>query len=178
MPLNEILNPDIIDLEVQGETKDEVLRYMAGVLLKNGYINDVETFVKDIYEREAEGPTGMGSGISIPHGKSNSVLRNGIMIGKTVNPVRWESSISNDGFQDSHLIFLFCVSADEEFAKNHMMLLSELAGKLGNDVRVTKLSQAGDREEIMNLLLCEDDALGEVDSIIDEEEIVDLDIDL
>ena len=36
MPLNEILNPDIIDLEVQGETKDEVLRYMAGVLLKNG----------------------------------------------------------------------------------------------------------------------------------------------
>ena len=92
MPLNEILNPDIIDLEVQGETKDEVLRYMAGVLLKNGYINDVDTFVKDIYEREAEGPTGMGSGISIPHGKSNSVLRNGIMIGKTVNPIRWESS--------------------------------------------------------------------------------------
>ena len=42
MPLNEILNPDIIDLEVQGETKDEVLRYMAGVLLKNGYINDCE----------------------------------------------------------------------------------------------------------------------------------------
>ena len=177
MPLNEILNPDIIDLEVQGETKDEVLRYMAGVLLKNGYINDVETFVKDIYEREAEGPTGMGSGISIPHGKSNSVLRNGIMIGKTVNPVRWESSISDDGFQDSHLIFLFCVSADKEFAKNHMMLLSELAGKLGNDVRVTKLSQATSREEIMNLLLCEDDELGEVDKILDEEKIVDLDID-
>ena len=177
MPLNDILNADIIDLNVQGETKDEVLHYMANVLLENGYINDVDVFVKDIYEREAEGPTGMGSNISIPHGKSNSVTRNGIMIGKTVNPIRWESSMSDNGFQDTHLIFLFCVSADAEFARNHMMLLSELAGKLGNDVRVTKLSGASTKEEIMNLLLCDDSELGEVDKVLEEEEIVDLDID-
>ncbi|MBQ1567599.1 MAG: PTS sugar transporter subunit IIA [Erysipelotrichaceae bacterium] len=178
MPLNDILNADIIDLNVQGQNKDEVLHYMANVLLKNGYINDVDVFVKDIYEREAEGPTGMGSHISIPHGKSNSVTRNGIMIGKTVNPIRWESSMSEDGFQDTHLIFLFCVSADAEFARNHMMLLSELAGKLGNDVRVTKLAGASTKEEIMNLLLCDDSELGEVDKVLEEEEIVDLDIDL
>lgn len=177
MPLIDILNTDIIDLEVQGTTKDEVLHYMANVLLKNGYINDVDVFVKDIYEREAEGPTGMGSHLSIPHGKSNAVLRNGIMIGKTVNPIRWESSMSDDGYQDTHLIFLFCVSADKEFARNHMMLLSELAGKLGNDVRVTKLSQAQSKEEILNLILCEDDELGDVDKVLNEEEIVDLDID-
>ena len=177
MPLNDILNTDIIDLEVQGTTKDEVLHNMANVLLKNGYINDVDVFVKDIYEREAEGPTGMGSHLSIPHGKSNSVLRNGIMIGKTVNPIRWESSMSDDGFQDTHLIFLFCVSADKEFARNHMMLLSELAGKLGSDVRVTKLSQDQTKEEIKNLILCEDEELGEVDKVLNEEEIVDLDID-
>ncbi len=178
MPLNEILNADIIDLNVQGKTKDEVLHYMANILLKNGYINDVDVFVKDIYEREAEGPTGMGSGISIPHGKSLSVTRNGIMIGKTAEPIRWESSMSDDGFQDTHLIFLFCVSADAEFARNHMMLLSELAGKLGNDVRVTKLSQAQSKEEILDLILCEDDQLGEVEQLLNEEEIVDLDIDL
>ncbi|MBR4470129.1 MAG: PTS sugar transporter subunit IIA [Erysipelotrichaceae bacterium] len=177
MPLNDILNTDIIDLEIQGNTKDEVLHYMANVLLNNGYINDVDVFVKDIYEREAEGPTGMGSGISIPHGKSLSVLRNGIMIGKTLNPIRWESSMTDDGFQETHLIFLFCVSADKEFAKNHMMLLSELAGKLGNDVRVTKLSKAETKEEILDLILCDDDQLGEVDELLNEEEIVDLDID-
>ena len=177
MPLIDILNKDIIDLNVQGNTKDEVLRYMANVLLNNGYINDAEVFVKDIYEREAEGPTGMGSHISIPHGKSFSVLKNGIMIGKTVNPIRWESSMSDSGFQDTHLIFLFCVSADAEFARNHMMLLSELAGKLGNDVRVAKLSKANSKEEILDLILCDDDKLGEAEAL-EEEEIVDLDIDL
>ncbi len=177
MPLADILNKDIIDLEVKGTNKDEVLHYMANVLLNNGYINDTDVFVKDIYEREAEGPTGMGAGISIPHGKSLSVLKNGIMIGKTVEPVKWESSMSDDGFQDTHLIFLFCVSADEEFARNHMMLLSELAGKLGNDVRVTKLSATSSKEEIMDLILCDDDQLGDVDQVLNEEEIVDLDID-
>ena len=85
--------------------------------------------------------------------------------------------MTEDGFQDTRLIFLFCVSADKEFARNHMMLLSELAGKLGNDVRVTKLSQAQTKEEIKNLILCEDDELGEVDKVLNEEEIVDLDID-
>ena len=177
MPLIDILNTDIIDLAVEGETKDEVLRYMAKGLLDHGYINDVDQFVKDIYEREAEGPTGMGSHISIPHGKSMSVTRNGIAIGKTVNPIKWESSMSDDGFQETHLIFLFCVSADAEFARNHMMLLSELAMKLGNDVRVTKLANASSKEEILHLLLCEDDELGEVDKLLNEEEVVDLDID-
>ena len=177
MPLNDILNPDIIDLSVEGTTKDEVLRCMAATLLEHGYINDAEVFVRDIYEREAEGPTGMGAGISIPHGKSSSVLRNGIMIGKTANPVKWESSMTDDGYQDTHLVFLFCVSNDAEFARNHMMLLSELAGKLGNDVRVTKLSQATGKQEIIDLILCDDDELGEVDEVLNEEEIVDLDID-
>ena len=55
--------------------------------------------------------------------------------------------------------------------------LSELAGKLGNDVRVTKLSGAQSKEEILDLILCEDDQLGEVDQLLNEEEIVDLDID-
>ena len=49
MNLREILNEDIIDLEVEGTTKDEVLHNMATLLLNNGYINDVEQFVKDIY---------------------------------------------------------------------------------------------------------------------------------
>ena len=58
--LSTILDPAIIDLKVEGSTKDEVLRNLAGTLLKNGYIDNVDQFVSDIYDREAEGPTGMG----------------------------------------------------------------------------------------------------------------------
>ncbi|MDO4199024.1 MAG: fructose PTS transporter subunit IIA [Erysipelotrichaceae bacterium] len=176
MNLRDILNEDIIDLEVEGKTKDEVLRYMAKGLLDNGYIEDVDQFVKDIYVREAEGPTGMGSHISIPHGKSESVKKIGIAIGKTVNDIPWESGMSDTGFQDTRLIFLFCVSADNEFATNHMLLLSELAGKLGNDARVARLSEAATKEEVISLILCDESEL-EGTAVTETEEIVDLDID-
>ena len=174
MDLSSILNPAIIDLSVEGTTKDEVLRNLAQVLLRNGYIDNVEQFVSDIYEREAEGPTGMGDGISIPHGKSTAAKKIGIAIGRTVNPIRWESSMEDDGWQESRLIFLFCVFVDTEFAANHLMLLSQLAGKLGNEARIVRLNQCQTADEIIAAILLEDEELEAVDS---KEEIMDLDLD-
>lgn len=174
MDLSSILNPAIIDLSVEGTTKNEVLRNLAQVLLRNGYIDDVEQFVSDIYEREAEGPTGMGAGISIPHGKSTAAKKIGIAIGRTVNPIRWESSVEDDGWQESHLVFLFCVFVDTEFASNHLMLLSQLAGKLGNEARLARLNQCQSADEIIAAILAEDEELEAVES---KEEIMDLDLD-
>lgn len=175
MDLRDILNTDIIDLHVEGNDKKEVLTNLANVLLKNGYIDNVDQFVSDIYVREAEGPTGMGSHLSIPHGKSTAVKKIGIAIGRTVNPIKWESSMEESGFQDTSLIFLFCVSADNSFAENHMILLSQLAGKLGNEARVEALSKAKTSQEIVDLILASDDELSGKQT--GDEDIVDLDID-
>lgn len=174
MELSEILDPAIIDLAVEGETKDEVLRALAGRLLENGYIDDVSQFVSDIYLREAEGPTGMGEGISIPHGKSAAAKKIGIAIGRTLHPIRWESSVEDDGWQDSRLIFLFCVFVDTSFAENHLLLLSQLAGKLGSEARLAQLNRCESAQEIIRALLAEDEDLEAVESA---EEITDLDID-
>ena len=172
--LSAILDPAIIDIKVEGTNKDEVLRYLAGDLLKNGYIDSVDQFVSDIYDREAEGPTGMGEGISIPHGHSSAAKKIGIAIGKTVNPIRWESTITDDGWQDSRMIFLFCVPVDGDFVENHQFLLSQLAMKLGCDARVAKLPTCESVQEIIDTILCDDEELEKVES---KEEIVDLNID-
>ena len=107
MELKEILDEKIIDLELEGTTKDETLRNLSKRLLQAGYISDVDQFVKGIYVREAEGPTGMGHKISIPHGKSSAVRKIGIAIGRCVQDVKWESCMSEDGYQDTNIIFLF-----------------------------------------------------------------------
>lgn len=153
MTLLDILDEKIIDLEVEGSTKDEVLRNLSQRLLEANYIDDVDQFVSDIYIREAEGPTGMGNNISIPHGKSDSVKKIGIAIGHTKNMIKWESSMSDDGFQETNLLFLFCVSNDSNFAANHMMLLAELAGKLGNDARIESLKNVKTKKELIDVLL-------------------------
>lgn len=176
MELKDILDADIIDLHVEGTNKEEVLRSLSAVLLKHGYIDNIDQFVKDIFVREAEGPTGMGSGLSIPHGKSVAAKKIGIAIGRTVNPIKWESSMDPSGYQESNMIFLFCVSADQSFAENHMILLSQLAGKLGNESRLEQLRTCKTAEDIINTIICDDSMLKAASDT--EEEIVDLDIKL
>lgn len=148
MPLIEILNEEIIDLNLQGTTKDEILKELSTKLFQAGYISNIEQFVKDIYIREAEGITGMGNHIAIPHGKSSVVNKIGIAIGRTKHEVPWESYDE----EPVNLFFLFCVSDNNDFAKNHMMLLAELAGKLGNDKRVEKLQSVNSKEELIKTL--------------------------
>lgn len=180
MELKEILDEKIIDLELEGTTKDEALRNLSKRLLQAGYISDVDQFVKDIYVREVEGPTGMGHKISIPHGKSSAVRKIGIAIGRCVQDVKWESCMSEDGYQDTNIIFLFCVSDDNNFAENHMKLLADLAGKLGNDNRVRKLQEVTSKSELIDVIINDSACVAEGEKTSDQEEetIEELDIDL
>lgn len=148
MDLSEILSEDIINLDLKGTTKDEVLRELSEHLFEAGYISDVEQFVKDIYVREAAGITGAGNHIAIPHGKSSVVNKITIAVGRSNHMVEWES------YDDEpvNLFFLFCVSDDEGFAQNHMRLLAELAGKIGKDSLVADLQKAETPQEVISIL--------------------------
>ncbi len=153
MELREALDPAIIDLAVEGTTKGDVLQALTRRLLDAGYISGAGVFMRDIHRREADGPTGMGEELAIPHGKSVAAKRIGIAIGRTVAPVRWESAVTTDGWQDTRLVFLFCVPDDEAFAQNHMALLSSLARQLGDRPRLERLKTCGSAREFINILL-------------------------
>ncbi len=157
MELYEAFDPAIIDLTVEGTTKDQILRALARRLLEAGYISGTDLFIRDIYRREADGPTGMGEELSIPHGKSAAARRLGVAVGRTAAPVRWESAVTADGWQETRLVFLFCVPDDEAFAANHMSLLSRLAGKLGDRPRLERLKAAGNAQEFIDILLARDE---------------------
>jgi len=155
MELREALDPAITDLNVAGTTKDEVLQALARRLLEAGYISETGLFIRDIQRREADGPTGMGEELSIPHGKSAAARKIGIAIGRTTAPVPWESAVTADGWQETRLVFLFCVPDDEAFADNHMALLSQLAGKLGDRSRLERLKACGGVQEFIHILLAD-----------------------
>ena len=138
MAVKEILDKRVIDLDMNAKTKDEVIRHLAGLLHEAGYI-------KDVYLRESEGITGIGGHVAIPHGKSDYVDKVGIAVGRTHDMVEWESY---DG-EPSQLFFLFAVPSDSEGAKDHLRLIAELAGKLGNDETMKKLQTAKTYEELL-----------------------------
>lgn len=147
MQLVDVLDERVIDLHAKASNKEEVLTLLAGKLKDAGYIADVEEFKKDIYVRESEGVTGIGNYIAIPHGKSDSVTQVGIAIAKLDQEIEWETL---DG-KGVRLVFLFAVSNDHEYARNHMLLLADIAKTLGNDEAVEKLLKVETMEELVSI---------------------------
>lgn len=145
MAVKEILDKEVIDLDMTAKNKEEVIRHLSGLLKQSGYIEDLEGYIKDVYLREAEGITGIGNHVAIPHGKSDHVDHVGIAVGRTRRMVEWESY---DG-EPVDLFFLFAVPSDPEGAKDHLRLIAELAGKLGNDQIMGKLQTAKSYDDLL-----------------------------
>ncbi len=158
MELRDALDPAIIDLAVEGTTKGDVLQALTRRLLDAGYINAPGHFLRDIHRREADGPTGMGREVAIPHGKSAAARKIGVAVARTTAPVRWESAVTDDGWQDTRLVFLFCVPDDAAFAENHMALLGALARQLGDRPRLERLKTCESVSEFIDLLLADSEA--------------------
>src|ERR687893_258884 len=68
MELREFFSPDAVKLELEGSTKDEVLKELIG-LLKLDEKSEGMLF-KMLKRRENLGSTGIGRGIAIPHCRS------------------------------------------------------------------------------------------------------------
>lgn len=143
--VSQIIDRKNIKTNLVGLTKDEVLKELATVLLQNNYITDINGFMEDIYAREAEGQTGIGNYIAIPHGKSPHVEKIGVAIGVTKNEIPWET-LDGKGVKG---IILFAVGDDNEGAQEHLKLLSLFARKLGNDEVIERLIQAKDTDEVV-----------------------------
>lgn len=138
MEVTDIVDLKTIKTNMHAKSKEEALQELAALLLENEYISDVSGFITDIYAREADGQTGIGSYIAIPHGKSSFVNKIGVAIGINEEEIPWET-LDGKGVKG---IILFAVGNDNDGAKTHLKLLSLFAKKLGNDEVVENLLHA------------------------------------
>ena len=146
MEVTDIIDLNIVKTNMTVKTKEEALKGLAELLLEQAYISEVDGFIKDIYDREAQGKTGIGNFIAIPHGKSESVNKIGVAIGINNEEIPWES-LDGKGVK---VIILFVVGDDNEGGNTHLKLLSLFARKLGNDEVVEKLLNSTTPEDVMS----------------------------
>ena len=147
MNIEEVLSENLIVLDMKASNKEEAIRELAEILYKEGKISDKELFVKDVYLREAEGQTGLGNHIAIPHGKSDAVQVTSIVFGRTTNNLLWESPDD----KPVHAVILFAVRNVDKTTV-HLKLLSQVAMALADDETLEKLLTTQDKKEIIRLL--------------------------
>ncbi|GAA3021283.1 PTS sugar transporter subunit IIA [Tetragenococcus solitarius] len=143
----DVITEDLIDLNLQAKNKEEVIHELTNILYKKGLISDVKDFSEDVFLREKEGATGLGQGIAIPHGKSDSVIKTSLVVGKTTAPIKWESLDD----KPVNTIILFAVR-NTEANTLHIKLLQKVATLLADDSFIYALRHVKTKKELLRLL--------------------------
>ena len=78
MKITDLLNEEAIQINGIAKNKEDAIKKMIDLMMKNKNIKNKEEYTKIVMQREKEGTTGIGEGIAIPHGKSDVVDKPGL----------------------------------------------------------------------------------------------------
>lgn len=145
--MNEVLNEKNIYLNLEVNTKEEVIELLAEELNKTNKLINKELFIEDVYKREAEGITGIENGLALPHGKSSGVKKTTIVVAKLKKAIFWETL--DDSLVD--LVVLFAVRLEDK-NETHLKLLSRIAGNLAEEENIEKIKKLTNKKEIIEIL--------------------------
>ena len=146
LDIREVLLEENVNLDLNAGTKEEVFTQMTRMLYENGVIREEQPFIDELVHREAEGVTGIGDGIAIPHGRSAVVNRSVIAIGRTRTDVSWET------FDDKPVRCIIMFAIRDVDMSQHIMLLSHVAQLLLDKDVIDTLHHTRTVEEIVNIL--------------------------
>lgn len=145
--LTDITNLNLIEIDLAGETRDDVIDEMITKLHANGSIASTADFKEAIIAREEESSTGIGMNIAIPHGKSDSVQKPSVVFGIKRDGVDWKSL---DG-SDAKLIFMIAVPK-QSAGNEHLKILQLLSRQLMDDDFRNQLLAVQTKEQAYTLL--------------------------
>ncbi|UJW56158.1 PTS sugar transporter subunit IIA [Bacillus sp. A116_S68] len=145
--LTDITNLQLIDSDLIGSTRDEVITSLINKLDEADVLSSADDFQKAILRREEQSSTGLGMNIAIPHGKSAAVKRPAIAFGINRTGVDWQSP---DG-SEAKLIFMIAVP-EEAAGDEHLKILQMLSRKLMDEQFREQLLAVTSAEEAYDLL--------------------------
>lgn len=146
MKITDLLKKDSIDLNVQAQSKEELLKKAVKLMQNNGNINNQEEYLKLVMNREKEGSTGIGEGIAIPHGKGESISKPGLAAMVIPKGADFEAL---DG---KPVKLLFLIAAPNSKENIHLEVLSRLSTLLMDEDFREKLINAKNKEEFLHII--------------------------
>ncbi|MER7930667.1 fructose-specific PTS transporter subunit EIIC [Streptomyces sp. NPDC096057] len=145
--LSGYLTAQTVKVRLDAGGKEAVIREMAGLLARTGKVVDVEELVATALRREAQGTTGLGEEIAIPHAKTDAVSAPVVGFARSVEGVEWGSL---DGTK-ARLVFMIAVP-EAAAGDEHLRILALLSRKLTDAGFRERLSAAEDESAVLGVL--------------------------
>lgn len=153
MNFNSLIDKNLIVLDLECTSKNEVIETLVDLLDKNGVLTNRDEFLKTVLERETKSPTGLEEGLAIPHGKCISVKTPKIAAARLKNRLADWESVDEDN--EVNLVFLIAIP-DSEKGTTHIEVLSNLTTLFMEDGFIASLRAAKDKEDFLNIILKRD----------------------
>ncbi|MFJ8062888.1 fructose-specific PTS transporter subunit EIIC [Streptomyces sp. NPDC096142] len=145
--LSGYLTEQTVKVRLDADGKEAVIREMAGLLARTGKVLDVEELVATALRREAQGTTGLGEEIAIPHAKTDAVSAPVVGFARSAEGVEWGSP---DGTK-ARLVFMIAVP-EAAAGDEHLRILALLSRKLMDAEFRERLSAAEDESAVLGVL--------------------------
>ncbi len=146
MQILDFLSVDCIKLSMESKNKKDAVKELVDVLFKSGKVKDKKKMIQTLMEREELGSTGIGQGIAIPHGKSDTVSDLAAAFGVSVDGVTFDSL---DG-EPVNIFFLLV--APEGAAGAHLKALARISSLLKDKYFRKSLLAAQSPEEVIKII--------------------------
>ena len=121
MKIVDLLRRDSICLSGKASGKMDVIDYMVSLMEKGGHLSDVKAYKQAVLKREAEGTTGIGEGVAIPHAKTDAVLSPGLAA------MTFSEGVEFDSLDGQPVRLVFMIGAPDTKDNVHLEVLSRLS---------------------------------------------------
>lgn len=140
---------DLIFLNVEGETRDEVLNNISGALIEKGIVK--KSFAAALIKRENEYPTGIPIGkynVAIPHTYPEHNNEIAVAIAVPKNPVHFYNMGNSEELLKVYVII--CLSFEK--MDDSVRLLSSLMNFFGNEENVKAIMGCRSAAEVLKVI--------------------------
>ncbi|KQA22194.1 fructose-specific PTS transporter subunit EIIC [Vibrio metoecus] len=145
--INQLINADLIQLDLQANSKQAVFEELINILHDQGKISDKAAFLHDIQAREELGNTGFEDGVAIPHAKSAAVTQPAVVIGVSRQGIDYGAE---DGLPSK---LFFMIASPDGGDNHHIEVLAELSSKLIEEGFIEAFLNTKSPEQALALLL-------------------------
>ncbi|EAC1958812.1 PTS 2-O-a-mannosyl-D-glycerate transporter subunit IIABC [Escherichia coli] len=148
MNLTTLTHRDALCLNARFTSREEAIHALTQRLAALGKISSTEQFLEEVYRRESLGPTALGEGLAVPHGKTAAVKEAAFAVATLSEPLQWEGV---DGLEAVDLVVLLAIPPNEA-GTTHMQLLTALTTRLADDEIRARIQSATTPDELLSAL--------------------------
>ncbi|MEP8626265.1 PTS 2-O-a-mannosyl-D-glycerate transporter subunit IIABC [Enterobacter mori] len=148
MNLTTLTHSSAVCVQARYASRDEAIRQLTMRLVARGKITDGDAFLAEVYRRESQGPTALGEGLAVPHGKSSAVNEAAFAVATLSEPLEWEGV---DGPENVELIVLLAIPPAEA-GSTHIQVLTALTSRLADDALRERVMAAATAEDLLDAL--------------------------